>query len=176
MQGGETDKAKMSSKAASMISSNAFSAPSAGEAKGACKATEAKPADGATRLDLPTPFNAEVCPRESRRRFTLQTKLRILREAAACKPGELGALLRREGIYYSTISKWRMQQREGRLNEDSHSPQRAAERQNLLHQMAALENENRRLMRKLRQAEIIIDAQKKIAEILQTNDPTEKSN
>jgi transposase len=122
-----------------------------------------------------------VAPKKtSRRRFSNVEKLRILKEADACsKPGEIGALLRREGLYSSAIANWRQQRREGLFSGTAprlSARDKSAERQKLLKQMAELERENRRLERKLKQAEIIMDAQKKIAEILQLNDLSEGSN
>ena len=56
----------------------------------------------------------EVVPRAQRRMFTAEYKLRILAEAEAChQPGEIGALLRREGLYSSLLDKWRRQRRKG---------------------------------------------------------------
>src|SRR5450755_3908820 len=58
----------------------------------------------------------QVAERATRRRFTVAYKLRILREADAChKPGELGALLRREGLYSATLASFRKQHADGKL-------------------------------------------------------------
>jgi transposase len=58
----------------------------------------------------------ELAERPLRRRFSAEYKLRILREAEACtRPGEVGALVRREGIYSSHLSKWRQQRDAGAL-------------------------------------------------------------
>ena len=58
----------------------------------------------------------EVTDKAKRRRFSAEYKLRVLREADQCrKPGELGALLRREGIYSSSLSTWRRQREVGEL-------------------------------------------------------------
>ena len=58
----------------------------------------------------------ELVERASRRRFTAAYKLSIVREADACsKPGEIGALLRREGLYSSHLGKWRKQRDQGAL-------------------------------------------------------------
>ena len=59
---------------------------------------------------------AEVVTKATRRRFSAEYKLKILREADACKkPGEIGALLRREGLYFSNVKTWRAQRRKGEL-------------------------------------------------------------
>ncbi|MEM4846680.1 MAG: hypothetical protein QW794_02855, partial [Thermosphaera sp.] len=55
------------------------------------------------------PPNPEVVEKPKRRQFTAEYKLRILQEAEACAPGELGALLRREGLYSSNLTNWRRQ-------------------------------------------------------------------
>jgi hypothetical protein len=58
----------------------------------------------------------ELAPRARRRQFTAEYKLGIVREADACtRPGEVGALLRREGLYSSRLGKWREQRDEGAL-------------------------------------------------------------
>ncbi len=58
----------------------------------------------------------ELVESAKRRRFTAEYKLRVLREADACsQPGEIGALLRREGLYSSILSEWRKQRDAGAL-------------------------------------------------------------
>src|SRR5713101_4989495 len=58
----------------------------------------------------------ELVERPRRRRFSAEYKLRVLREAEACsRPGEVGALLRREGLYTSHLSAWRKQRNAGAL-------------------------------------------------------------
>jgi len=106
----------------------------------------------------------EVKEQGKRRRFTAEYKLRILREAAACKgKGELGQLLRREGLYSSHLSTWRRQQYDiakfGGLARNG--SRKAAELRR-----KQLERENARLKRKLEQAEAIIQIQKKASELL----------
>jgi len=60
--------------------------------------------------DVAAPPDPELVERARRRRFSAEYKLRILREADACsKPGEIGALLRREGLYSSLLTEWRRQ-------------------------------------------------------------------
>lgn len=111
----------------------------------------------------------EVPEKKPRRRFTAAFKLRILKEVDACgESGELGALLRREGLYHSNIRTWRKQRDEGMLH--GLSPKRrgrkAQEVNPLAQQVARLERENKRLTEKLKQAETIIEVQKKVSEIL----------
>lgn len=70
----------------------------------------------ASAADLQTgPPNPEVVERARRRQFTAAYKLRTLREADACEPGQLGALLRREGLYSSHLTHWRGQRDRGLL-------------------------------------------------------------
>lgn len=102
-----------------------------------------------------------------RRRFPAEYKARIVREAAACrKDGEVGALLRREGLYSSHLAAWRQQlARHGEegLKRKRRGP--APKPKPSAHQVA-LERENRRLQKRLAKAELIIDFQKKVHELL----------
>jgi len=100
-----------------------------------------------------------------RRQFSMTYKLKILREADACKgSGEIAALLRREGLYFSHLSKWRKQHRLGTLDRmRGRKPDQEAE---LKQRLQELERENERLQGKLRQAAKIIEVQKKVSEIL----------
>lgn len=111
----------------------------------------------------------EVVPTAKRRRFTAKDKLRILEEAEACtEPGELGALLRREGIYSSYLSRWRRARDRGQLQ--ALSPKKRGPKSpagnELTKEVAKLERENERLQARLAQAEAIIEAQKKLSEVL----------
>lgn len=110
----------------------------------------------------------EVVAKPVRRKFTAEYKLRILREADACAPGELGALLRREGLYSSHLTKWRQQREQGQL--EALAPKkrgRKAQEPNPLEQrVKELERENQRLRNRLQQAETIIEVQKKVSTLL----------
>ena len=99
-----------------------------------------------------------------RRRFTAGYKLRGLREAEQCGPGELGALLRREGLYSSHLTTWRRQQEAGQLAGLASRP-RGPKGDPQATELARLQRENERLQVKLQQAEAIISAQKKLAEL-----------
>ena len=103
-----------------------------------------------------------------RRKFTAEFKSRILREADICSNGELGALLRREGLYYSHLTDWRRQRERAEL--DALAPKKrgrkGTEPNPLAKRVAELERENRQLQRRLQKAEVIIDVQKKIAGLL----------
>jgi transposase-like protein len=113
--------------------------------------------------------NPEVAEKAKRRRFEAAYKLRVLAEADRChEPGELGALLRREGLYSSHLTTWRKQRDAGAL--DALSPKQRG-RKPRRQDAVALENErlvreNRRLAERLRQAEVIIEVQKKVSEML----------
>jgi transposase-like protein len=124
------------------------------------------------------PPDPEVAEKPKRRRFSAEYRLRIVREADACKePGEIGALLRREGLYSSLLSAWRRQRDEGAL-EGLRSKKRGPEAKAVDPRVKRLERENARLKRKLEQAETIIDIQKKVAGMLgiplRTSEPDEK--
>ena len=111
----------------------------------------------------------EVQPRATRRQFTAAYKRKIVEEAAQCKHGEVGALLRREGLYSSYLTKWREEYAAGTLSNRPRGPRanpNAAE-------VKRLERENARLQRKLAQAEAIIDAQKKLARLLESQQEDE---
>ena len=114
--------------------------------------------------------DVEVPGKPVRRRFNAAYKLRILEEADACREnsGELGALLRREGLYSSHLNTWRRQRREGTLaglspqkrGRKSQGPDEQAQR------VKELEKENKRLRRQLQRAETILEIQKKASELL----------
>ena len=115
------------------------------------------------------PPDPEVTERAARRRFTAEYKLRMVRQADACAgSGELGALLRREGLYSSHLTAWRRQWEQGSLA--ALSPKKrgrpAAPSSPLARRVAELERENAQLTQRLRQAEAIISVQKKVSEIL----------
>ncbi len=108
----------------------------------------------------------EVVPKAERRTFSAEYKLRILAEADACtKPGQIGALLRREGLYRSHLDKWRKQRREGTLQ--ALSPQKRGRKPDpQAAEIARLRRENARLQKRLQSAETIIEFQKKLALML----------
>jgi len=104
-----------------------------------------------------------------RRKFTSQYKLRILQEADRCrKPGEIGALLRREGLYASHLVTWRAARRRGELatGRQPRRGRRADPDRALKTRIAQLERENERLQGKLKQAEGLIEVQKKLSALL----------
>ena len=105
----------------------------------------------------------EVVPGPRYRKFSREYKLRILAEAEQCERGEITELLKREGLYSSTLSKWRQQQAAGRLEEPM-VRQRKEDAQ--AEEIARLRREKARLEAKLAKAEAIIEVQKKLSEIL----------
>ena len=110
----------------------------------------------------------EVLEKASRRRFTAEYKRRMALEAEQCEqPGEIGALLRRVGLYSSVVARWRRQLREESLSSSKKSNRKTSPAKEL----AQLKRENQRLKEKLRQAELIIDVQKKVSEMIQTPPP-----
>jgi transposase-like protein len=117
----------------------------------------------------PRPPDPEVVEKARRRTFSAEYKLRILREAEACTAsGEIGALLRREGLYSSNLTSWRRQREQGEQGALSAKPRgrKAKAVDPLTARLAQLERENARLLKRLEQAETIIEVQKKVAALL----------
>jgi hypothetical protein len=120
----------------------------------------------AEELNGPSP---EVLEKPVRRRFAVEYKVGILAEADACtETGQLGELLRREGLYSSHLSNWRRQRDAGVLAGLTPRPRgRKSKAKNpVADENERLRSENGRLKEKLRQAELIIDVQKKVSEML----------
>ena len=141
---------------------NADVSPAMGAAlEGARRAT----AD-ATPIAPPDP---EVAATARRRQFTSAERARILNAADLCKvPGEIGALLRREGIYSSLLATWR-KQRATAQRSALESQKRGPKVNPLLaqaHEVAQLTRDNERLRHQLAQAHTIIDVQKKVSSLL----------
>lgn len=137
----------------------------AGETQGARRASGVSPARGAEgRGRGPDP---EVPAKAKRRQFSAEYKRRILREAAAAS--ELGALLRREGLYFSNLITWRRQSERGELA--GLAPKRRGRKEKAVNPLAKrvmeLERDKRRLERRLEQAELLLDIQKKASQLLE---------
>ena len=115
-----------------------------------------------------TPPDPQVLPKAERRRFSAEYKQRILAEADACtERGQIGALLRREGLYSSHLDKWRTQRERGVLQ--ALTPQKRGPKPDpQAAEIAKLRHENEQLRTSLQRAEHIIDVQKKLAELLGT--------
>jgi transposase-like protein len=136
------------------------------EVTGARRATVASSSAGAEPAAGADP---EVLEKASRRRFTVKYKLSILDQANRCeKPGQLGALLRREGLYSSNLNTWRHQRESGAL--EALTPRKRgrkpAPQDKQSCRLAELEREVEHLRQKLVQAETIIDVQKKVSSLL----------
>lgn len=110
----------------------------------------------------------EVVPKAERRHFTAEYKQRILAEADQChERGQLGALLRREGLYASHLEKWRTQR--DRAIRQALAPQKRGRKMDpQAAELERLRQENERLQARLRQAEMIIDVQKKLVTLFGT--------
>jgi transposase-like protein len=153
-----------------------------GSTQGAHRATGVEPMSGDRkklhRVSV-VPPDPEVPEKKRRRKFTAKYKLRILSEADLCtQPGQVGDLLRREGLYSSHLTTWRRQKEEGLL--DALSPKKRGRKKKptnpFADKVARLEKDNRRLQQKLKQAELIIEAQKKMSEILGISQNLEESD
>lgn len=109
------------------------------------------------------PPDPEVVPKAARRIFTTAYKLRILSQAdRSGKPGEIGALLRSEGLYSSYLTTWRRQ----RVNGELGSKKRGRPGDPSAKELARLRTENVRLAVRLEKAEAIIEVQKKLSDLL----------
>ena len=117
------------------------------------------------RLSEPVP-DPEVPAKAQRRKFTAEYKLRIVREAERCKePGDVGALLRREGLYSSLLTAWRREVEQG-TRAALRSKKRGPKARAVDPRVKELERENARLRKRLEHAEIVITVQKKVSELL----------
>ncbi|MEM6992153.1 MAG: transposase [Myxococcota bacterium] len=121
--------------------------------------------DPVSTTDEPTPH---VVPKGKRRRFTADYKRRILAEADACgKQGETGALLRREGLYWSHLTSWRAARAAGNLaGPTKKRGPKPRPLDDIERRIAELERENAKLRARAERAEILVDCQKKIAALL----------
>lgn len=135
--------------------------------QGARRATEGAP--GSAPAQIPPGSDSEVVPRARRRTFTNADKRRILEAADRCtKPGEIGALMRREGVYSSSLSTWRRQREAAdlaALAPQKRGPKGDPNRAEALH-IAQLTRDNERLKSRLDKALLVIEVQKKLAALL----------
>ena len=126
----------------------------------------------ATTSVPPAAGGTEVVAKAGRRFFTPAEKLRIVEAADHLGRGEIGALLRREGLYSSLLTDWRRLRAAGQLSGEApikRGPQPNPQATELKRQ----QQEIARLQKRLAQAEAILDAQKKIAELFAISQPTE---
>jgi len=115
----------------------------------------------------------EVVPTAKRRQFSAAYKDRILAEADACtEPGQIGALLRREGLYSSYLTSWRGEREKGQSLEPQKRGRKGQSHQE--QEIARLRAENERLRAQLERAETIIDVQKKVSQLFGL--PTAETN
>ena len=139
----------------------------AGASEGARRATADAPESAAKTL--PSGGGMEVVARAGRRLFSKADKQRILQAADRCsRPGEIGALMRREGVYSSSLSTWRRQRKAaelGALSPQKRGPKPAPDRDQVL-QIAQLTRDNDRLKSRLDKALFVIEVQKKVAALL----------
>ena len=138
-----------------------------GASLGARRATEDAP--GSTAQSDPQRADAEVVARPRRRQFSNADKRRILAAVDSCtKPGEIGALMRREGVYSSSLSTWRGQREAAdlaALAPQKRGPKACPHRAETLH-IAQLTRERDNLQSRLNKALLVIDVQKKLAALL----------
>jgi transposase-like protein len=131
------------------------------------------------KAQAPGRLDSEVVVKPVRRRFSAEYKLKIVRQADACKEqGAVGALLRREGLYSSHLVTWRRAVNEGSLGALAarrRGPKPAAVHP-LAKRVAELERDNERLQKRLGEAEIIIAVQKKLADLLAPQPPAPKNS
>ena len=118
----------------------------------------------------------EVNAKPERRKFSAEYKRRILEEADACtEPGQIGALLRREGLYSSNLTHWRQQMSKGALK--ALSPKKRGPKPDpVANENAALRRRIERLEAELKRAETIIEVQKKLSDLLGLSDPNSQKN
>jgi len=132
-------------------------------------------AGGMTVVEEKTP-EVEVVPKASRRRFTAAYKRQVLEQADRCQaPGDVGALLRREGLYSSHLTAWRAARRRGELA-GAGSRRRGPKpkpRDPQAKRLLELERENRRLQARAERAEALVEVQKKLSALLH---PSDESN
>jgi len=131
--------------------------------------------DSQNQISLPTevlvnPPDPEVPQNAKRRRFSAEYKLSVLRQAdaAGSEIGVIAALLRREGLYASHLTSWRRQRNKGSLQalKPKTRGRKPAPKNPLASENERLQKENQRLKQRLKKAEIIIDVQKKVSEML----------
>jgi len=137
------------------------------EMKGARRATGIS-SPGAHDI-TPAGSDPEVLEKPRRRQFSAKYKLQIVEQADACtRQGEIGALLRQEGLYSSHLTTWRRLRDSGALAglTPRKRGRKADPAKEESQRMAALERENQRLRERLAKAEMIIDVQKKVSSLL----------
>jgi transposase-like protein len=114
------------------------------------------------------PKSTEVFLSPRRKRYTPAFKLRVIEEADRCAgTGEVAALCRREGIYFSTLADFRKQKARGRLEgKSTQAPKKENADPKVQQELVAAEREVRRLKRELERARALLDLQKKVSELM----------
>ncbi len=111
--------------------------------------------------------DVQVSAKAQRRRFTAEYKMKIVREADGCtKLGEVGALLRREGLYSSNLIEWRRARDRGELLNAPKRGRRPQEADPGANRIAELERQNAKLLARAERAEALVELQKKVAALL----------
>lgn len=136
---------------------------------------KASPPPEVVAAPRPAP-DPEVPAGAKRRAFTAEFKRRLLAEADACGPGELGALLRRHGLYSSHLVTWRRQRDDGELAglAPRKRGRKASAKNPLADEVARLERALRRMTARAERAEGLVDVQKKLAALLGEELPPEE--
>ena len=132
------------------------------------------PADASTKTD------PEVIARPHRRNLTVAYKLKVLETVAVLREqghGEVGAYLRKEGLYYSSICSWERLRDKGLLTSTQKGP-KEKNRDALLVEIKQLRRKLDQSQKRLAKTELIIDLQKKLSAIMDIDDPssTERSD
>lgn len=141
---------------------------------GTPEATEGERSELKGAAGVPGAPDPEVSERATRRKFSAEYKLRILRLADSCTdPGSLGSLLRKEGLYSSHLTTWRRQREQGMLKglAPAKRGRKPTEPNPLMPELARLRKENQRLEKRLKRAELIIEVQKKVSQMLGLDAP-----
>jgi transposase len=142
---------------------NGKSATTVSDPKVGGQADTLQPNHGKSATTVPDP---EVAVRAEHRHFTAEYKQRILQEADGCtRPGQVGALLRRENLYSSHLTTWRQQRTRGEL-QGLTPAKRGRKADPQAAEIARLRQENERLKARLERAELIIEVQKKVSQML----------
>ena len=132
-----------------------------------------------TLPSLMTKPDPEVPSKPAKRLFTAEYKQRILDEVEGCPPGEIGVILRREGLYSSHLTTWRRQRKDGELGVNARFKPGRPKNSPLVDEVERLRRENERLAEKLRKAELVIDVQKKVQGLFESlvasEEPTKPS-
>ena len=118
-------------------------------------------------------YTTEVVPKAKRRMFSMAYKKAILAEVESCtEAGQIGSILRREGLYSSHLSTWRGQQDRGELEPKTVSRRGRPVKPEMAQEISQLRQENEQLHQRLSQLEAIIDIQKKVSQLIGQSYPT----